>query len=1770
MDDEGTPAFHDHRCDQRGVASLFTKQTKRPSRDEPWKGKLVWAHDSPPEVEPLTAEEGPDLNSGRTQVLVTKTVTGEYTLHIDGLKVPLKDPVAGTTTTVANINRFRGPFVAPETGKTVIGPVSITLLTETAQMRPLVATGRIVQQTATDSRDRRDDVIQTFGLESGNMQDDSVPVTNVPFPCRFTESPYIVIDDVYSLRKYQAARFFKTLLPLVLGFLTFIFTFVQASTLASAGAARRAAKGVTIPQLGIWKWFSETLMESLFLTFPWARGRVRAIVDAREAATRGAATGVAAAISAEQTGLMRNLTDVIIASTQTDVPLAILSSFLQLTRYTTVATFLRPDAIELYRTAVYGPKETRTDVRLGFSDVRVGAETEAARSNLFLEVTGAVVGAVSAFFRSGPPRRKRKFTLRGLTQTLSHLMAIDDETPDQGAGSTNELIRERYKNEAVLADYLMEPKRRLPTRVFDRFQTLLANLGLGLSQSVDSQGNAPRGIFFADIGGADLSGLDTEVLRQSYVGTVIDLHIIDPGNSTGVDEYKIRIQAEDEVAFQAGFHASGLADDIDELEDTIRRFDIVHCDAARTKKNFPQSSWYSTGGKERAMRLFKLRKGDVGWLQWWAKIQEITCERMCSGIGKLKGSLLKGETVSGSGYKRGLFQLDKNGRPVSIRRLQRIHQQQPVQLPTLNPKESFLLQVLPQRAVLVATLTPTFIPSTQMGILALGDGLEQIHPQQPIDGAIEESSRSARGYGASMSLLVQTWESQSQKRLLWYRVFVAKDLKPDNSIKRVGMEIPSFATDTIAFPMTVRDSLQRWSPTTEPSLFDNVDQVSTFAPTRLAGTASDLEHTHITPTASIQDGLPKDVAHASAAVPSSLAELLALHSVSDMLISRLVMRSRFTPEQLCVRGALHSVKLRIKRAVAISNLATNDGRQGGIPGVLDRNDLLFVCLPGGIDAARLLHCMGAWKRDADVTLAVGRSQAIMRLDNTLTQRLASHNRWPAEAQATLVTTGQATSTVVRWPLAVAPVYALQNMLAVSDGIMSETVKMRIHEALDSFTRTEKLATMLGVTDQMFNPVAMCLVKHWPVLLAVRHGSMDAISFRQFVQNEDLGRVRSKVRLPLRLGDPGVPTPTYDETVRSIKLRNAMLRMDLQDLYSDSPPPDVATQSIEDKLAEELGRMVVSSMSSSDATRNTRSAHYFVPFGHGATPHSRVRSLFHPGSSGIDSAPVWCDHLRFALLRSIDPKVRAARASAGTRLRIKTHEGICTQHPFEIVASNDGPMQTVSCCLVAMTTAVEPGASAKKATVDDVVAATESYFTQPDLMDNYSLTDVLVWNAERLVQACLVAIGSGALEKGGLVYCGPPKGPRHDDTTLVDDRDVPVQQTYRLLYNLRHSIVKFILALQMAYIRARDEKRTLHGDAVQAEEEDLVNAGAMAAARGGQGGPGAAGPVSAADVQNFQPGPQAEAGPTVPVPADGPVADQFAQGLANAAAALPIINAPIPTGTSFLDGLRGPGQPDEDEDLGSPVQDADDIKTIEDMIIKESPSEIERRWRQTAAEGTDQAKTTILNFQSTETVLDFARDPERYVASIKRIVLEARLERPQFKTFVARTTAEGPTAAAADLWITTEQNYEKDLVERIMNGDAYPVGQDDPDGLQETRSDLAKALEEYTVAVDKRRISEKHEEEENERLRESAELIQKQNTMAFVCSVSLADAILQSLLGNDNSPWLVASSEDAGEQQAIEDAERLVLYNLVTPTEENAVSVHEAAIVLEQLVGGQTI
>lgn len=499
-----------------------------------------------------------------------------------------------------------------------------------------------------------------------------------------------------------------------------------------------------------------------------------------------------------------------------------------------------------------------------------------------------------------------------------------------------------------------------------------------------------------------------------------------------------------------------------------------------------------------------------------------------------------------------------------------------------------------------------------------------------------------------------------------------------------------------------------------------------------------------------------------------------MHVVADALIARTVARSALPAHVRVSSNPTASLRAMLPRVLQVVEACSVDPTQQGVArGVLSENDPLFVCMPGGADAARLLRYLGAWARRKEVSLAVGEPRAHFGDDRTQLQHTALHNLWPEEAATQLQSTMRALGNAATLSLASMPVYALQNTLAVTLDEDARHVNAKLAEAVASFDRTLALGAALGVYGLASNPLRLQLAAHWPVVLSMVLSA----------ESNDAARARI-AQLPLLAPlDPEPPPAMTDDDVAMMCRRNASLRIDAQH-FAQGPTPAALDGACETATGER---------------------EYFVPFAHGFTPHSHVWSLEHPGSRGIDSVPVRCAFLHSALREC----ARVVAANDVVTLQ-------CTEanydHPFGVrVDFSDPSNQTVSCFLVAPTTGA-PLRFADYGKLLGLVDAAVSLLDGAHALPKETVLNVVLWNAERIVQCALLVLGSG---NGAIVpvsiACVPPPAPEaHDPIKDVYSPDSLRMRVRRktpeaLLNHLKVMIVQHQEVLRVLYLTAVDEK-----------------------------------------------------------------------------------------------------------------------------------------------------------------------------------------------------------------------------------------------------------------------------------------------------------------------------------------------------------------------------
>ena len=520
----------------------------------------------------------------------------------------------------------------------------------------------------------------------------------------------------------------------------------------------------------------------------------------------------------------------------------------------------------------------------------------------------------------------------------------------------------------------------------------------------------------------------------------------------------------------------------------------------------------------------------------------------------------------------------------------------------------------------------------------------------------------------------------------------------------------AFCADGQLLPLQVRDKLEWWANANHgPEIEAAVRLISTKTPNtnQRAGTRSATEGGQ---------------AAMRPAPPETIAELLAAHAVADAMIARVIMRTQL-PESLRISttaiGALRELMSRVIDVLRACRVDMDSSSRG----MLSENDPLFACVLGGSDAARILHCLGAWTRRAHVSIAVDAVGVGLQLDHTREQRVALYNAWPVEAEAQFEKVLRVLERTTTLSLATMPIYALQNALTDDPNCATREFDARLCEALASFGRTVAFGEALGLEAQALNPVRLRLAAHWPVVLAARLASKstDAVRSRLASLQTYVDDVNPQLA---RVGDD---EPLDAEVLRK---RNGTLRIDLETLKD---------------FREEH-------YTNDDVEQNTQ--RFFVPFSHGHVPYSRVWSLVHPGSGGIDSAPVNCKALLEAIRQCLSADGDAQDSAV---VRVAPLVGVDGAHPFFVQLQRSASID-VACCLVVPTTTSAIGASANEDPLD-FAAAADAVLNGKNVLQRGSLVDVLCWNAERLVQAVLLAFGRVQPPKGRVtVDCVPPAPP----------------------------------------------------------------------------------------------------------------------------------------------------------------------------------------------------------------------------------------------------------------------------------------------------------------------------------------------------------------------------------------------------------------------------
>ena len=1285
---------HDDRLERQGPAFLWTRERALPAPGAFVVGEVAWQtpdgyapveRDADASAPPTAAPAG----QHSTQILVTKTKAGDYAIAINGETV---EPDAKRKVYLTN---FQGPFTIDALDKTVVGPVTIGLLAETGQRPPSNATVTIAQRAYTNGAWLEEDVLQAADLPCGSEQSATLPTVSVPFPARFTQAPFIEIQNVKAEREKQAKALEKFFYKFVVMLLSFLFTLglgwvgVLGST--TVGAGLNLARQATI-------------------------GQFRSVFNLTEATTKGR--------------MFEAYTKL----------LPILTPLLNVLGFASATSFA-----DVVNTASKTQKKYK------------GRDAAGAAFKKYQTVSEGVVERIPQPFASTEiltTKTYRKYTVGGLTKTLKTLMAIDKASNDGENVDkvTLEDTRRFAKNEAILLEYLLEDFD--PNGYLNWFSSALQGLNLGLmGQQKDATGEAQEGLLFAMVGTPRTRGLSADTLRTDFVTTAIDICITDASFV-----WRVRIEATKGVGFRAGYYSSGVSDDIRELQATIDEFSDVHCQPGDKKKvAHTKVSRYMRAQMNRVYELGrtlyrneeneenekkeKQAEGDEATVKLkpvsytetkrklLAEATAATHANLCQGADKLWNLLYpRLETLE----RDGLVGTDD---------------------PPLEPGTIVRLRPQRVRAKLVAYNSA---PIDKVGISAVADNQDEFLHVFPIDAAHVSAARSLRQYGVAMRTLWALWEARTETRMLWYDAFAPRDALPGPRYDRsIGARHTPFVSTGAFFPLAIRDRLEGCSHDYyRPELAHAVEWIATKPATTFRGTKAERAQARATEAngATIQP-----------TTPATLSEMVAVHVVADALIARTVARSALPAHVRVSSNPTASLRAMLPRVLQVVEACSVDPTQQGVArGVLSENDPLFVCMPGGADAARLLRYLGAWARRKDVSLAVGEPHAHFGVDRTQLQHTALHNLWPAEAATQLQSTMRALGNAATLSLASMPVYALQNTLAVTLDEDARHANAKLAEAVASFERTLAMGEALGINGLASNAVRLQLAAHWPVVLSA------------ILSAESDGAARARIaQLPVLAPlDPPLPPTMTDDDVAMMRRRNASLRIDAQH-FAQEPAFDGKWERAND------------------------AREYFVPFAHGFTPHSHVWSLEHPGSRAIDSVPVRCAFLQSALRE-------CARVETGNDVVTVRCTEANYDHPFGVrVDFSDRINSKVACFLVAPTTAA-PQRPRTGDTLLGLVDAAARLLDGAHTLPSSQFADVVLWNAERLVQCALLVLGSG---DGTVVpvsiACVPPPAPRlREPVEDVRASDAQVLRVLRRTSQQRLNIVKAAIVGHQETLRKR--------------------------------------------------------------------------------------------------------------------------------------------------------------------------------------------------------------------------------------------------------------------------------------------------------------------------------------------------------------------------------
>ena len=1262
----GRGTIYDDRHERKGAAFLWRRGSHLCDPGAPLTGQVRW--DTPKGYESVKRSgdepvESEERYHGSTQVLISNAddPNGEYTVSVNGT---LEKP---DDNGVIYLRSFQGPFRMEATGKTLVGPVSLGVLAKTGTQAPSNVKVSVVQKTVSATQPLPDNVLSISELPCGNEQSVTLPVLTIPFPARFTESPFVEIQSVHLLVEQQAKTAWRkgygVIITVAIAYLASSFAGVSMASLAAA-------------------YFGSTL---------WQQAN-RAVM------TLGSADVPSAAEARGLFAVIAPLLDL----------LGLDGRFAPLRKMS--------GAIEAYNT-----NET--------------VQTENARAKMYATMgsaLGKITSSVVTDSGSTMAKKYRKYTIRSLAQTIKNLMreepghqynAIRANTQNGASGATVENTSSSVRhasskrNERVLLDYL-----RQGAWSDKDWNTLgsgwLQKVGLGiLNNKEDAQGNAQSGLVFAVPGDAKVRGLHWDKLQKSYVATAIVVEI-DEGHRS----QRIQIVADEAAGFAAGYHASGLVGDLDDLQQAIDQFKTRHPKEASPPADDPILVTAAMEASVALLSTWNLSTQFAKLTNWrdevaaFNAVAAMQIPYLHDGIEKLSTQTRERITsfMQGKGNTR-YAELMRRAEPISE------HWR------TVMPRDDIPPQThrfRPQR-IKAKLLVPTFTELDTIGVTGTDENAEELRDSLPISAAFDETRRAGKAYSLSMRRLWDRWESSTHTRMLWYDLFRAdEDASPiePSVINVTGSTGVEFCATGQLLPLSVRDRLQWWAAADRnPSLATAVRLISTKNATEIRETPSTRRR------ADTRSASKSGDAETRPWTPGSVAELLAAHAVADALVARVIMRTRLSFGMRVSTTAIDSVRQLVPRVIEVLNACrVIDGDAVGV--VVAENDPMFACLLGGSDAARILHVLGAWTRRAEVALHLDRGTVSLQKDETLEQRQAFHNRWPPEAEEQLRSVLAFLPRASTLPFASMPIYALQNAITDDPDCDSKEVDARLCEALASFLRTQALGEALGIVGSDLNPVQLRLVTHWPVTLAAALASKNDAAFRLRVAN---------LQKRVKASDQAVRRASADAPldVELFRMRNATLRVD-PETFEDFDEANYTND---------------------PATRDTRT--FFVPFSHGHLPLSQVSSLVHPGSGGIDSAPVHAEDL----LRAIRV-CRTTKADEPAVAQVNTLDATDGAHPFCIKLKRDDRI-LAACGLVAATVTHAMGKSVSLPPLG-VADAVATVLRGDDVLQHGSLVDVLCWNAERIVQAVLLMVGRvGDPAMFGTVECVPPDPPTPHEALL---------------------------------------------------------------------------------------------------------------------------------------------------------------------------------------------------------------------------------------------------------------------------------------------------------------------------------------------------------------------------------------------------------------------